>query len=321
MITVLGAGVAGLCAATVLVERGMPVQVLDSGRAGDGASWLAGGMLARFVEAESAPPEVARLGAGAVDWWAARVPGVVRRGTLVVAPARDMAELERFAARTTGHARIGADRIAALEPDLAGRFACALHYAEEAHLDPRVALQALADRLQERGAVIRYGAPPVGGRVEVDCRGIAARDILPGLRAVRGEMLLLRCPEVTLTRPVRLLHPRFPVYLVPRGDGLYMVGATMIETDATGPITLRSATELMSAVFAIHPGFAEAAVVEMGSGLRPAWPDNQPRVTRAGGRLHLNGLYRHGFLTAPALAGQLADLLVRSSHQEPADAH
>ncbi|MBA4351609.1 MAG: FAD-dependent oxidoreductase [Rhodobacter sp.] len=306
MITILGAGVAGLCAATVLSERGFTVQVVDSGSEGDGASWLAGGMLAPFVEAESAPPEVARLGATAADWWAARVPGVVRRGTLVVAPARDRAELDRFATRTTGHARIGADRIAELEPALAGRFANALLYEAEAHLDPRVALRALADGLRRRRVGIHYGTHLAPDQANIDCRGIAARDTLLGLRAVRGEMLLLHCPSVTLTRPIRLLHPRFPVYVVPREGGQFMVGATMLESDDPGPITLRSASELMSAVFALHPGFAEAAIVEMGSGLRPAFADNVPRLTHAGGRWHLNGLYRHGFLTAPALAKQLA---------------
>ena len=268
MITILGAGVAGLCAATVLAEGGLPVQVVDSGPQGAGASWLAGGMLAPFVEAESAPPEVARLGAGAAEWWAARVPGLVRRGTLVLAPPRDRAELERFAARTRGHARIGPDQFAELEPDLAGRFAAALYYADEAHLDPHLALHSLADGLRARGAVIRYDTQLAPGQADIDCRGFAARDALSGLRAVRGEMLMLECPDVTLSRPARLLHLRFPVYVVPRGNGLYMIGATMIESDATGPITLRSAIELMSAAFALHPCFAEAAIV--GSGLRPA---------------------------------------------------
>lgn len=307
MITILGAGVAGLCAATVLAERGLSVQVVDSGPEGAGASWLAGGMLAPFVEAESAPPEVARLGAAAAEWWAARVPGVVRHGTLVVAPARDQAEVDRFAARTIGHERNGPDQIAELEPALAGRFSGALHYPDEAHLDPRIALKALADGLRQRGAVIRYDTQLAPDQTDIDCRGIAARDVLPDLRAVRGEMLLLHCSEVKLSRPIRLLHPRFPVYVVPRGDGLFMVGATMVESDATGPVTLRSASELMSAAFALHPGFAEAAIVEMGSGLRPAFADNVPRLTQAAGRWHLNGLYRHGFLTAPALAKQLAD--------------
>lgn len=315
MITILGAGVAGLCTATVLAERGLKVQVVDSGPEGAGASWLAGGMLAPYVESEHAPSEVARLGASSADWWAARVPGVQRRGTLVVAPARDRAELSRFAVRTRGHEPIGADRIAALEPDLAMRFTEALFYTGEAHLDPRLALQALADDLRRRGVVIRYDTRLGLEQADVDCRGIASCDTLPGLRAVRGEMLMLHCPDVTLSRPVRLLHPRFPVYVVPRGNGLYMIGATMIESAATGPVTLRSASELMSAVFALHPGFAEAAVVKMDSGLRPAWPDNVPRVCKAGGRLHLNGLYRHGFLTAPALAEQLADMLIQSPQE------
>ena len=315
MITVLGAGVAGLCAATALAERGLELQVVDSGPEGAGASWLAGGMLAPFVEGESAPAEVTRLSTDAAAWWAARVPGVQRRGTLVVAPARDRAELDRFAARTTGHARIGPDRIAELEPDLARRFSTALHYTHEAHLDPRVALSALAEGLRRRGVEIRYDTKMAHNRADIDCRGIAARDALPGLRAVRGEMLLLRCSDVTLSRPVRLLHPRFPVYVVPRGYGLYMVGATMVETDAPGPITLRSAMELMGAAFALHPAFAEAAIVATGVGLRPAWPDNIPRISEACGRLHLNGLYRHGFLTAPALAGQLADTFAPSRQE------
>ena len=307
MITILGAGVAGLCVATALAERGLSVQVVDMGPTHGGASWLAGGMIAPYVEADTAAPEVARLGARAADWWAARVPGVLRRGSLVVAPARDRAELERFATCTSGHVRLDGGAIATLEGDLAGRFTSALFYADEAHLDPRTALVALADGLRQRGVAIRSNTRLAPDRADIDCRGIAARADLPGLRAVRGEMLMLHCPSVTLTRPIRLLHPRFPVYVVPRGNGLYMVGATMLESDDPGPITLRSAMELMSAAFTLHPGFAEAAIVETGSGLRPAFADNLPRIVKAGGRWHLNGLYRHGFLTAPALAEQLAD--------------
>src|SRR5690606_13384214 len=99
-------------------------------------------------------------------------------------------------------------------------------YPNEAHLDPRAALKSLAEGLRKRGVEVRHDAPQPEENV-VDCRGIAARGTLPGLRAVRGEMMLLHCPDLTLTRPLRLLHPRFPVYLVPRGQGLYMLGATM----------------------------------------------------------------------------------------------
>ncbi|MDZ4310496.1 MAG: FAD-dependent oxidoreductase [Cypionkella sp.] len=310
MITVLGAGVAGLCVATALAERGVAVQVVDAGpdpllAQATGASWLAGGMLAAQVEAEDAPSEVAHLAEGAANWWHNRVPGVQSRGMLVVAAARDQAELARFAQRTTGHNRIGADDLAALEPDLAGRFATGLYYRAAAHLDPATALIALTQGLRRQGVSLRYGTRAQPNPGDVDCRGLAARAHLPGLRPVRGEMLVLYSPEVRLLRPVRLLHPRFPLYIVPRGDGRFMLGATMLESDDAGPISARSMMELLSAAVTLHPAFAESAIVATGVGLRPAFADNLPRVTQAGGIWHLNGLYRHGFLTAPALALQL----------------
>ena len=129
------------------------------------------------------------------------------------------------------------------------------------------------------------------------------------LRAVRGEMLVLHSREVQLSRPVRLLHPRFPLYIVPRGDGRFMLGATMLESDDPGPITARSMMELLAAAVTVHPGFAEASVVATGVGLRPAFADNVPRLVRANGVWHLNGLYRHGFLAAPALAQNLVENL------------
>ena len=137
--------------------------------------------------------------------------------------------------------------------------------------------------------------------------GQTTRDMLPDLRGVRGEMMVLRCVDVLLDRPVRLLHPRVPIYLVPRGDGLYMLGATMIESDRRGVVTARGVLELLSAVYALHPAFGEAEILEFGADARPAFPDNLPRIGRVGDRLYGNGLYRHGYLLAPAVAMQMAD--------------
>ena len=120
-------------------------------------------------------------------------------------------------------------------------------------------------------------------------------------------MLLVRTREVTLSRPVRLLHPRIPLYVVPRGDGVFMIGATMIESAERGGVTARSAIELLSAAFALHPAFGEAEVLEMSADVRPAYPDNEPRLIERDGRLWLNGAYRHGFLLAPDLAMQAAE--------------
>jgi glycine oxidase len=153
----------------------------------------------------------------------------------------------------------------------------------------------------------------------VDCRGLAARDALGDLRGVKGEMVVLRCPEVRLARPVRLLHPRAPLYIVPRGDGVYMLGATVIETAERGRVTARSLLELLSAAYALHPAFGEAEVLEIGVDARPAFPDNLPRIRRVGGTIHANGLFRHGFLLGPALAVQVADLIFEGKTPEFSD--
>ncbi len=312
-VTVIGAGVAGLCCALELAEGGARVDLVDRGqRLGDGScSWQAGGMLAPWCERATTDPAVASLGAPAIDWWMRRFPDTVRNGSLVVAQPRDAADLARFAQRTERFEAIGAERIAELEPDLASRYHRALFFPDEAHLDPRRALAALVDGLARQGVAVRFGidlSPDAApGDVVVDCRGFAARDALQDLRGVRGEMVMVRCLDVALTRPVRMLHPRIPLYVVPRGDGLFMIGATMIESERQGGASVRSTVELLNAAFALHPAFGEAEVVELGADLRPAFAANLPQVRREGRVLRANGLFRHGFLLAPALARKVAD--------------
>jgi glycine oxidase len=315
-ILVKGAGVAGLTVAFELARRGAKVVVIEAkpGLAGS-ASWFAGGMLAPFCERENAEEAVVTLGRQAAAWWQRAVPGTVSfAGTLVVAPRRDAGEIGRFAERTRNFTRLGAAEIAGIEPDLAGRFDAGLFFRGEAHLDPRQALSRLQERLvaMEVGFCFARTEPPAGyvPDVTVDCTGMAAAGALTELRGVRGEMLHLKTAEITLSRPVRLVHPRIPVYIVPRGDGRFMVGATMIESASDETITARSMMELLNAAYALHPAFGEARVVEAASGVRPAYPDNLPRVTRQAGTVHVNGLYRHGFLLAPALAQEAAELIL-----------
>ena len=142
---------------------------------------------------------------------------------------------------------------------------------------------------------------------------------MPDLRGVKGEMLVLRCPDLTLSRPIRLLHPRFPLYVVPHGDGVYMLGATMIEATERDRVTARSLLELLSAAYALHPAFGEAEVLEIGVDARPAFPDNLPRIRRRHGAIHVNGLYRHGFLLAPAMARMVAEFLCEGRIPEVMD--
>lgn len=320
-VLVKGAGVAGLATALELARRGIPAEVVER-RAdiGLGASHWAGGMLAPYCEREAAEEIVLTSGLLAADWWDEAVPGLVqRRGTLVLANPRDLADLKRFATRTRGHRWLGEDEIGELEPDLRGRFGTGLFFAEEAHLDTRKALRGLYQAARQLGVSFRFGeeASDAGDYASVvDCRGPQAIGEIEGLRGVRGEMLYLETPDITLSRPMRLLHPRHPLYIVPRGDGLFMLGATMIETEDDGPITARSMMELLNTAYALHPAFAEARIVETGTGIRPAFPDNVPRLIETSDGLAVAGMHRHGFLLAPALAREAADRLTTTHASE-----
>lgn len=317
--SVIGSGVAGLAVATELVSRGAKVQIFDPGGppGPHGCSWWAGGMLAPWCEYENAEEPVLRLGQQAIEWWAEKTP-ICRQGTLVVANSRDLPDLRRFARRTEGFDEVESQDISSLEPDLHG-FRKGLLFRSEAHLDPRKALQDLWRGLQDNGVKFHRKLAPADLENPIDCRGLHARDYLYDLRGVKGEMLIIRCPDVNLTRPVRLLHPRMPLYIVPRGDGVYMLGATMIESEDSSRITARSMLELLSAAYALNPAFGEAEVLEIGVDLRPAFPDNLPRIRRLGKTIYANGLYRHGYLLAPALAKGVADLALEDKHSEMVD--
>ena len=172
---------------------------------------------------------------------------------------------------TDGHRRLSPEELTATEPALIDRVAGALNYAEQGHLSPEPALHFLLDQAQAAGADVRFGEGemPADADLVIDCRGLAAKDQLSNLRGVRGERIVVKSREVNLTHPVRLLHPRFPLYVVPWGDGVYMIGATVIESEETGPISVRSALDLLSAAYALDPAFAEAEIVLQGASKPP----------------------------------------------------
>lgn len=319
-IRVIGAGVAGMTCAHEFGRAGADVELVERAAGpGLGCSFFAGGMIAPWCEAESTEPLVPEWGREALDYWTKIVPVAEVRGSLVVAPQRDRPDLIGFSRRTSHFEMLDAARIAELEPDLAGRFDLALYFAQEAHLDPRKTIAALAARLaQMPNVTLRFDTEADNATEPVDwtldCRGFAARDALSDLRGVKGEMLVLSTQDLALTRPVRLAHPRQLIYIVPRGDGRFMLGATMIENEEKSRLTARSVLSLLSAAYALHPGFGEAEIVETGSDVRPAFPDNLPRLRRRGRTLHVNGLYRHGFLLAPALAQRAVAVVMQDAH-------
>src|SRR5438034_1655608 len=305
-VSIIGAGIAGAWQALLFAQAGHAVTLYERSDADMtlSTSHWAGGMLAPWCEAETSEPVIVRLGIRSLDLWREHFPQTPFNGSLVVAHPRDRADFERFAKLTTCYRRLDAHSVTELEPSLEGRFRDGLFYADEGHVEPRRVLPELHARFTAAGGMLKFNSDPTQDGIDgvvIDCRGIFARDRQDDLRGVKGEIILIETDEIKLSRPVRLIHPRWPLYVIPRGGNRFMLGATSIEADDNG-VSVRSALELLGAAYAVHPAFAEARIVEFGSGLRPAFPDNLPRIAIDNERIAVNGLYRHGFLLAPALA-------------------
>ncbi|CAH9062522.1 hypothetical protein PSECIP111951_02709 [Pseudoalteromonas holothuriae] len=329
-IAILGFGLVGRVAALML-HKHYQLSVYEAAESAshNGAGALAAAMLAPMAESVSCETDIAELGLKAMGIWAEllnQLPGDVmfqQAGTLVVAHTQDMGDLQSFIQRIKpleGHSaqRVRGQHIANLEPDLAGRFHQGVYLPSEGQLDNVAFYRESYQLLQQVGVQFHFSqavqleqrnsAPvEVNGQIFdwiIDCRGIGAKTQNKGLRGVRGEVARVFAPEVTLNRPVRLMHPRYPIYIAPKPNHEFVIGATEIESQDSGPITVRSALELLSAAYTIHSGFAEGRVMAIEAGLRPAFDDNRPRISSKGNVISINGLYRHGYLLAPVIVRQ-----------------
>jgi len=223
-VSVIGAGIAGAWQALLFAQAGHSVTLherSDEAMTLSTSHW-AGGMLAPYCEREISEPVISRLGLRALDLWRRELPDTPFNGSLVVAHSRDRGDFERFARLTSGHRRLDARALAELEPSLEGRFGEALFFAGEGHVEPRRVLPKLHQRILAAGGTIKFNSEPLLGEIEgivIDCRGLSARDSQPDLRGVKGELILIETSEVELSRPVRLIHPRWPLYVIPRDAG------------------------------------------------------------------------------------------------------
>lgn len=315
-ITVIGAGILGLWQALTLAKRGYRVTLTD--RSQDpfttNTSRHAGTMLAPDCEAETAPDVVREFGHRGLELWRETYPDLTTAGSLVVAQQRDVPDLATFARKTKNHQTLTPQEIRALEPDLSKTITAGLYFPNEAHMTTPEALRTLQTMIEHQGVELRFGEESEETNTHemiIDCRGQGARAELPTLRGVRGERILIQTSDISLSRPVRLLHPRHPLYIVPWTDHRFLIGATVIESEDGSPMSVRSALELLSSAYAVSPSFAEAQILEIAAGVRPAFPDNVPRaiVQNSGTRIYVNGAYRHGFLLAPVLAEATANFL------------
>lgn len=334
-VTIIGAGLLGRLLAWQLLERGHAVTLLDKGdKSGvDSAGTIAAAMLAPISEVLDAEPVVYSQGvAGMQVWreWAEQLNATTEHfielrlsGSVVVSHRNDSGDYQRFVQRVLGEPVIEAgsvqqlDRraLAELEPELGASFDRGCYLATEGCIDNAALYRALRQRIetlqQQHGGQWRTGenieqiqAEQFDADYLLDCRGFGAHETVKSLRGVRGEVLRVHAPEVNLSRPVRLMHPRYKLYIAPKPNHEYIIGATQIESESEHPVTVRSSLELLSALYSVHKGFAEAEVLLQSARCRPAFNDNLPAVIRSGKLLTVNGLYRHGYLLSPSLVRQ-----------------
>ncbi|WP_105214767.1 FAD-dependent oxidoreductase [Pseudoalteromonas sp. T1lg22] len=318
-IAIVGFGLCGRVAALLLAKH-YRLEVFDSGDAeGSGSAGpVAAAMLAPLAESVLCEQDLAEQGLESLAIWPQLLALLdtqvhfQRQGTVVVAHPQDqgaMAHFQKQLKPLAGYApeQLSAARLRQLEPELAGRFGGGLYLPSEGQLDNLGFFHHSYARLKNAGVRFHFHTQVQPQELAqqdylavLDCRGMGAKGELP-LRGVRGEVARVVAPEVFLQRPVRLMHPRYPIYIAPKPGNRYVIGATEIESQDQRPVTVRSGLELLSAAFSVHSGFAEAHIEALQVGLRPALMDNRPSVSRQGKVISINGLYRHGYMLAPAV--------------------
>jgi glycine oxidase len=329
-ITVVGGGLLGRCLAWRASKAGARVALYDAASStGKGsAAWVAAGMIAPITEAIDSNPQIESMGRHSLTlWpqWLAELPAPVfyrDHGTIFVWHREDSGEavrVERMLASRGSRAciqRIGRARAVELAPALATQFSQAFYISGEAQVDNRELLRAVAIALEESGVECHWRTRIVDGELPdtgtvVDCRGMGAKCEWPTLRGVRGEIVRLYAPEIELHHMVRLLHPRCPVYIVPRANGRLIVGATSVESDDRSHVSVRGVLELLTSAYSVLPALAEARILEFNTQVRPCLPDNLPALhfDRKSNVLSINGLYRHGFLLTPTVVEEALNLL------------
>lgn len=320
-IAIIGAGIAGLMSAYTLGKSGHTITLIDKSPlpAENSASYIAGGMLAPFSEIDHMTPDFIGASLRSIDLWRDCIKAenadiaFIDNGTLLLAHNEDIHMLARFETHLPKPAegtwqRLNRTQLLEKEPTLPAKFNTALFLPKEAALHPQPLMKLMGARLSQMPNVTIKQAQVTPTDIEndydaiIDCRGEGAYNDIKQLRGVKGEIAIVHNPDLTLKHTTRVMHPRYPMYIVPRPDNIYMIGATQLETNSNDNLSIRSAMELLSSLYSLHPSFGDARIEGFYTGVRPSYPDNLPRVIKTGKIISFNGMYRHGFLLAPIMA-------------------
>lgn len=348
-----GGGLLGRLLAWRLAKQGFRIALYDKGEInGEGsAAYVAAAMLAPWVEAIDSTNHVYQLGRQSLPLWKQWIEELSQQGwpvffqqngSLMVWHHEDQHLAQRLCQRLkqihgeTCWQEWNKATMMEQEPLLFRRFQQGIFLPEEAQIDNRTLLPALVQAAQQWGVDYFDGQDWNESQLKqqaewlIDCRGIAAQkdwntQYKSHLRGVRGEVIRVYAPEVQLQRPVRLMHPRYPLYICPKPNHIFVIGATQLESENQGKITVRSSLELLSALYSLCPAFGEAQILESLAGLRPVLNHDNPEMNycRTSKKIAINGLFRHGFMIAPAVVQSVSIIIqdILHSSKRPDQGH
>jgi glycine oxidase len=348
-IAIIGAGVLGRLLALTLIEQKHEVTMISNRplQSSQSAAFASAAMLCPLGEIIHAPTEVVNMGSESLGLWPKILDSLQtldpvhestffqRNGSLAICFPADSSSYAQLRQDLTRKARDQLDNVQTLdrtqllakEPAL-NNFNQGIFLASEGQLCNRTFLRSSSRviaqnaRLVEPTTVDTNMLSNIAKKHDwvIDCRGAGAisdeaiQKPGTGLRGVRGEVIRVHCDNVQLTHPIRVIHPRTSIYIVPKPNHIFVIGATEIESHSEHPITLRSTLELLNTAYAVNSSFAEATVLETNVGIRAAYDDHRPKIKQKNNIVTVNGLYRHGWLVGPALVQRITNQLKEHSY-------
>lgn len=342
-IAIIGGGLLGRLTALKLIATGHDITLFEAHSFDHphNAAAISAGLVAPLSESIHTCPEVVSMGLKSQTLW----PGILRNlqemdpqhhlvsyrntGTMAVSfPDEQECLLQHrqqlykcVPEHRDSIQMLYNDEVTELEPELS-RFETAVYLHNEGNLCNAQFLATSSRAIRKHAAVVDHWALQGDGTELqrqydwiVDCRGAGAvqarthaEDNQHPLLAVRGESIRVRTDAVPLTRPVRIIQQRFTIFVAPKANNIFVVGATDLDKSDSHAVTVRSSLDLLSAVYALHPGFADAEIIEAIAGQRALYEHRKPEIQQAGNIISVNGLSRQGWMTAPALVEQLTPM-------------